>query len=153
MTGIENFQKSTIKIKCKDCTETCKLLYDRHHDQTFSITCGKVIMQSSIMLINYPANPLFWEQQKQRREEIKELKKILDKVKELEIPYTTTEDIEIILPELTGKQQSTLTNMCSDTIFKLVLEKKYNKYHEYLGSQFIIKKDKNKKRELKEKEK
>ena len=144
MTEVANYQKSTLKIKCKGCTDTCTLLYDRHHDQTFSITCGRVIMQSSIMLIDYPSNPLFWQQQKQRREEIKQLRKIIDKIKELEIPYTTTEDIEIIIPELTIKQQSTLTNMCTDTIFKLILEKKYNKNKEYLGSQYIIKKDKTK---------
>lgn len=149
---IENYQKSTLKIKCKGCTDTCILLYDRHHDQTFSITCGKIIMQSNTILIDYPANPLFWQQQKERRENIKQLKKIINKIKELNIPHTTTEDLEIIMPELTSKQQSTLTNMCSDTVFKLVLEKKYNKNHEYLGSHFIIKKD-NKKKPMEEKEK
>lgn len=153
MTSIENFQKSTLKIKCKDCTDTCELLYDRHHDQTFSITCGRVIMQSNNMLIDYPPNPLFWEQQKQRREEIKQLQKILDKIKELEIPYTTTEDIEIILPELNSKQLSTLTNMCSDTDFKIILEKKYNSDHKYLSSHYIIKKDNTKKMEKKENDK
>ena len=93
------------------------------------------------MLIDYPANPLFWEQQKIRREQIKQLQKIINKIKELEITYTTTEDPSIILPELTSKQEATLTNMCTDTDFKLILEKKYTPEHEYLGSQYTIKKD------------
>ena len=97
------------------------------------------------MLIDYPANPLFWQQQKTRREQIKQLQKIINKIKELEITYTTTEDPSIILPELTSKQQSTLTNMCTDTDFKLIHEKKYNTEHEYLGSQYTIKKDNTKK--------
>lgn len=137
---IKNYQQSALKIKCKNCEDTCTLLYDRHHDQTFSITCGRVIIQSSNTLIDYPADPLFWEKQKTRREEAKQLKKILAKIKEQKIKYTLTEDHKLIIPELTNKQQSTLKNMCSDTVFDLILEKKYNQNKQYLGSQYIIKK-------------
>ena len=72
MTDEINFQKSTLKIKCKGCRNTCERLYDRHHDQTFSTTCGKVIMESNNILIDYPANPLFWQQQIEQRNNIKQ---------------------------------------------------------------------------------
>jgi len=142
MTNNINFQKSTLKIKCRGCKDTCELVYDSHHDQTFGTTCGIVIMESNNILIDYPAQPLFWQQQKERRDNIKELKKILNKIKELNIEYTITDDLEITMPSLTIKEQSTLTNMCTDTVFKLILEKKYDKNKKYLGSQFIIKKEK-----------
>ena len=136
-----NYQKSSLKIKCKDCTDTCELIYDHHHDQTYSITCGRIVMQSNNILIDYPANPLFWQQQKERRDQIKQLKKIIAKLKELEINYTTNDEPGIIIPELTHRQELIINNLCEETDFKLILEKKYTSEHEYLGSQYHIKKD------------
>lgn len=137
-----NYQKSSLKIKCKGCTDTCELIYDRHHDQTYSITCGRVVMQSNNIIIDYPANPLFWQQQKQRRDQIKQLKKIIAKLKELEINYTTNDEPGIIIPELTHRQELIINNLCEETDFKLILEKKFNPEKEYLGSQYHIKKRK-----------
>ena len=49
---MDNFQKSQIIIKCRDCNRKCRIVYDRHHDEHFSKTCGLVIFQSGLWLVH-----------------------------------------------------------------------------------------------------
>lgn len=65
----EKFQKSSvIKPKCPNCKKKCIIVYDKHHDHHFSITCGLVIMENNIYQIDYEVNPeKFWRDMKQRR--------------------------------------------------------------------------------------
>lgn len=140
----KNYQKSNISIKkCKNCNQECEKLYDSHHDQHYSTTCGAVIYESGEYLIDYYSDPLFWEKQYQRRAELKQLQKILEKLKKWNKKYTIKEEnhkTEIIIPELTTKEQKTILNLSSDTEWKLILEKKYTKQGKYAGSQYKIKK-------------
>ena len=49
-----NFQRNLIPSpKCKGCDKQCTVLYDSHHDQYFSCTCGLVIMEMKCSLIQY----------------------------------------------------------------------------------------------------
>ena len=50
--GSKNNQKSQIVVKCKKCNRRCRIVYDRHHDEHFSIKCGKVIMQGGFWLVH-----------------------------------------------------------------------------------------------------
>ena len=41
-----NFQRGLLRSPhCKGCTMDCIVLYDSHHDQYFSCTCGLVIRE------------------------------------------------------------------------------------------------------------
>ena len=151
MTNENNYPKSQMNIKCKNCKQNCELVYDHHHDQTYSTTCGIVIIQSNNIEINYPADPLYWEKQKEKREEIKKLKQIIAKLKEYEIPYATNEENEIIIPSMTPQEQLIIKNLSEELEYKIIKELKYTPTGEYIGSHYIIKKDTTKKEAEEEK--
>lgn len=50
-----NFQRYLLATpKCPDCIfGECKVLFDAHHDEYFSESCGLVIMQSGVYLVDY----------------------------------------------------------------------------------------------------
>lgn len=48
----KNFQKSQIVLRCKNCKQKCNIVYDSHHCEHYSITCGLVIMQGGIWLVH-----------------------------------------------------------------------------------------------------
>ena len=56
----ENFQRNLlVPPKCEDCPfDKCEIIFDAHHDEYFSESCGLVIMQSGVYLIGYK---LFFE--------------------------------------------------------------------------------------------
>lgn len=62
--NIKNFQKSSVhKPKCKDCAfnKKCEIVYDKHHDEHFSLTCGLVVMENNIYAIDFYSNgERFW---------------------------------------------------------------------------------------------
>ena len=39
--------------RCGGCESNCTVLYDRHHDEYFSINCGTVIMEQGQYIIPY----------------------------------------------------------------------------------------------------
>lgn len=50
-----NFQRNLLTSpKCDDCRfNECEVIFDAHHDEYFSESCGLVIMQSGAYLIEY----------------------------------------------------------------------------------------------------
>jgi hypothetical protein len=50
--GSENNQKSQIVLKCRSCKNNCRIVYDRHRDEHFSVCCGKVVMQGGFWLVH-----------------------------------------------------------------------------------------------------
>ena len=52
--GFVNFQKGLMgSPRCKGCYRKCVVLYDGHHDEYFSLTCGKVIMEMGVFCLSY----------------------------------------------------------------------------------------------------
>lgn len=131
-----NFQKSNLHTKCKGCEKTCTLLYDNHHDQHFSYTCGKIIMQSNEYHAPYTTDPYYWEKQYQKRREIQQLKKIATTLRELNKKKLTI-NIEnrtiTIHHTLNEDHQYKIERACRDTDFELI------KNHE---NEYIIQKEK-----------
>lgn len=39
--------------RCKGCERRCVVLYDGHHDEYFSATCGLVISEMGVFLVDY----------------------------------------------------------------------------------------------------
>ena len=138
-----NYQKSTLKIKCKNCkNDNCTLLYDKHHDQVFSDTCCRVIIQSNNYLLEYWTDPLYWEKQYQKRLEIKQKKQILKVIQEeLQLKYKINPDNgELqILQYLNHREINRLTYLCENTVFELIENKNNHRIP------FKIIKNKNKK--------
>lgn len=121
-----NYQTSTLKIKCKNCKKECQLLYDKHHDQVFSNTCGRVIIQSNNYLLDYQTDPLYWEKQYQKRQEIKDKKEIIKIIREeLQIKYHINKDNgEILIKQyLNHKETNRITYTCENTVFELIENK------------------------------
>ena len=60
----KNFQKSSIrKPRCKNCSfdKKCEIVYDKHHDEHFSLTCGLVVMENNVYALDYYVNSeKFW---------------------------------------------------------------------------------------------
>lgn len=49
-----NFKRGLMgSPRCFGCEEHCVVFYDSHHDEYFSGTCGKVIMEMGVFLIDY----------------------------------------------------------------------------------------------------
>ena len=116
------FQHSEIKFKkCPGCKTECTLLYDRHHDQHYSKTCGRIILESNEYLLDYPADPQFWTKLKEKREEVKTLKKIIQLLKEYEQEYQI-KDNTIIIPTLTEKQYNRIDYLLEQIRFDLILD-------------------------------
>jgi len=47
-TNKKNYQKSSIrKRKCPMCDKKCNIVYDKHHDEHYSLTCGLVIIRNN----------------------------------------------------------------------------------------------------------
>ncbi len=54
MDKISNFQHGLLMSpKCKGCGLKCEVVYDAHHDQYFSLSCGKVIMEMGVFVVDY----------------------------------------------------------------------------------------------------
>lgn len=117
------FQESSITFKkCKGCKQDCQLLYDHHHDQHFSYTCGRVILQSNTYETNYTTDPYYWEKEYARRREIVQLKKIMSQLKELHLKKTklNLENRTITIHDpLDEDHQYLITRSCRDTVFEL----------------------------------
>lgn len=66
-----NFQRGLLPSpRCEGCEDKCSVLYDSHHDQYFSATCGLVIMEQGCFLVDYP---VFYDfKQKKKSKENKE---------------------------------------------------------------------------------
>lgn len=61
----QNFQRGLLPSpKCKGCEDNCIVLYDSHHDQYFSATCGLVIMEQNQFLVEYP---IFYNYKRKKR--------------------------------------------------------------------------------------
>ena len=138
-----NFQKSTIKIKkCKNCKKKCSLLYDHHHDEHFSEECGTVVMQAMDYLLEYRADPYYWEKEYARRAEQKKIQEekeqIQKKLEDFQKKYTITEDQEIIIHNLQPTEEIKIIYLCKDTHFKLI-RKNITKNGQLKETQYIIK--------------
>ena len=49
-----NFQSGLLgSPRCVGCNRDCRVVYDSHHDQYFSLTCDKVIMEMGVFLVPY----------------------------------------------------------------------------------------------------
>ena len=149
---IINYQKSNLTFKkCDDCKqETCNLLYDGHHDEHFSITCGTVIMQSNNYTLDYYTDPYYWEKEYSRRRELKERQKIISKLKELRKKTIIKDngDIQILNP--TPLDIDDLTYLCDKTEFYTLTEIK--KHPQDNPTYIITRKEKeNNKQEAKKK--
>ena len=132
-----NYQKSNITFKkCANCKKDCRLLYDSHHDQHFSYTCGKIIIESNTYTTEYTTNPYYWEKEYQRRKEIKQLKKIITTLKELKKKKLTI-NIEkqtiVIHHTLNEDHKYLIQRSCRDTDFTLT---------QYENNSYIIQKKK-----------
>ena len=124
-----NFQKSNLQTKCKGCKKTCTPLYDHHHDLHFSYTCGKIIMQSSEFHIPYTTDPYYWEKEYTKRREIKQLKKIVTTLKELNKRKLTIniENRTITIHNKLNEDNTYIINRSlRDTDFELI---QINDYH------------------------
>jgi ribosomal protein S27E len=133
-----NYQESNITFKkCKECkNNTCQLLYDHHHDQHFSYTCGKVIIQSNTYEAEYYTDPHYWTKQYQRRQQIKQLKKIITTLKELKKKKLTInlKTMTIIIHHTLNEDHKYLIQRsCRDTDFEL---------NPYENNNYIIQKKK-----------
>lgn len=54
MVSFSNFQRGLLNSpRCKGCSRRCVVLYDRHHEEFFSETCGKVIMDMGLWCVDY----------------------------------------------------------------------------------------------------
>ena len=53
--GLESsFKRGLISSpKCDGCDVRCEVLYDAHHDQFFSASCGLVIVEMGVCLVDY----------------------------------------------------------------------------------------------------
>lgn len=50
----KGFQRGLLgSPRCKGCHRKCVVLYDSHHDQYFSATCGSVILEMGVFLGDY----------------------------------------------------------------------------------------------------
>lgn len=48
------FKRGLIRApRCKGCERRCVVLYDAHHDEYFSATCGLVISEMGVFLLDY----------------------------------------------------------------------------------------------------
>ena len=123
---IINYQKSNLTFKkCEDCkNEDCNLLYDGHHDEHFSITCGTVIMQSNNYTLEYYTDPYYWEKEYARRRELKERQKIIAKLKELRKKIIIHDNGDIQILNLTPLDKDDLTYLCDKTEFFTFTETK-----------------------------
>lgn len=117
-----NFQKSNLHTKCKGCKKTCTPLYDNHHDLHYSHTCGKIIMQSNKYHTKYTTDPYYWEKEYTKREEIKQLKKIVTTLKELnkrKLTINIEQRTITIHHKLNEDHQYQIERSLRDTIFEL----------------------------------
>lgn len=49
-----NFQRGLLgSPNCRGCNRDCEIVYDRHHDQFFSLTCGVVVMEMGEFVVPY----------------------------------------------------------------------------------------------------
>lgn len=123
------YQKSNITFqKHKGCTRDCQLLYDHHHDQHFSYTCGTVILEANTYTTEYTTDPYYWEKEYQRRREITELKQIIRTLKENRIRKITLniENRTITITQKITEDQEYLTNRSlRDTQFELIRNEDY----------------------------
>lgn len=155
---IKNFQKSTLQIlRCKECTkDKCELLYDRHHDQHFSYHCGTVVYQSQDYLLEYRADPYYWEKEFSKRRENKRIKKekqiIIKKLEKWKQNYILQEQ-EIQLPDATLHDEKKLIQLCKDKFFK-IRKKNIKHNNEIIDIKYsIILKNKTEREKIKQKEK
>jgi hypothetical protein len=52
--NVRNFQNGLLgSPKCKGCDKECKIVYDSHHDQYFSLTCDMVVMEMGQFVVPY----------------------------------------------------------------------------------------------------
>lgn len=127
-----NFEKSSIRFKkCTGCKKNCKLLYDSHHDQHFSYTCGRVIMQSNTYETTYTTDPLYWEKLQQKRKETQDLRKIISKLKEINIKYTPHPDRTIAVTFTKEKEYDEIAYLCEKTDF-IIITKFHHDIHDHI---------------------
>lgn len=56
-SSYSNFQRGLLGSPlCKGCSSECRVLYDSHHDQYFSVNCGKVVMEMGVFCLDYYIN-------------------------------------------------------------------------------------------------
>lgn len=68
----KNFQKNRMPSpRCDGCKNKCTVLYDLHHDEYFSLNCGKVIIEQGHHIlpynINYTYNHTIHKKKKRRK--------------------------------------------------------------------------------------
>lgn len=80
-----NFQRGLLgSPHCRGCQSECCIVYDSHHDQYFSLGCGRVVMEMGLFCLDYYDNlelifaeyeKRFVKQRLKREEEAKKRKK------------------------------------------------------------------------------